>query len=178
VGDGVARLVERALAARHQDPDPDTVRKFSEDYAIHATEQTRLYPGVIETLRELRQEGWRLAVCTNKLEAAARKLLAALEVTPLLDAVGGGDSFPVRKPDPAHLLATLRAAGGEKHAAVMSGDHSNDVAAANGAGVPCIFAAWGYGPLFMAAGATAVAASFPEMAAVARRLLPTRHSRG
>lgn len=177
VGDGVARLVERALAARQQGPDPEAVRNFSEDYAAHATEQTRLYPGVIETLRELRQEGWRLAVCTNKLEAAATKLLAALEVAPLLDAVGGGDSFPVRKPDPAHLLATLCAAGGDRHAAVMSGDHSNDVAAASGAGVPCIFAAWGYGPPSMSVGAAAVADSFPEMAVLARRLLLAGQSR-
>jgi phosphoglycolate phosphatase len=178
IGDGVARLVERAFAARRYNPDPEAVRGFSEDYAAHATEHTRLYPGVMQTLQGLRQEGWRLAVCTNKLEAAAKELLAALEVAPLLDAVGGGDSFPVRKPDPAHLLATLRAAGGNTHAAVMTGDHSNDVAAASGAGVPCIFAAWGYGPPSMSAGATAVAESFPEMAAIARRLLPVRQPPG
>jgi phosphoglycolate phosphatase len=56
--------------------------------------------------------------------------------------------------------------------AVMSGDHANDVAAARGAGVKCIFAAWGYGPPSMAAGAVAVAKDFPEMVAIARRLLP------
>jgi phosphoglycolate phosphatase len=55
--------------------------------------------------------------------------------------------------------------------AVMSGDHANDVAAARGAGVKCIFAAWGYGPPAMAAGAVAVAQNFPEMAVIARRLL-------
>ena len=51
--------------------------------------------------------GWRLAVCTNKPEAAARALLAALGLARLFAAIGGGDSFPARKPDPAHLLATL-----------------------------------------------------------------------
>ncbi len=53
----------------------------------------------------------------------------------------------------------------------MAGDHANDVAAAHGAGLPCIFAAWGYGPIAMAAGAEAVAQSVPEMAAIARRLI-------
>ena len=53
----------------------------------------------------------------------------------------------------------------------MAGDHANDVAAAQGAGVRCIFAAWGYGPPAMAAGAEAVAQDFPGMAAIARRLL-------
>ena len=53
----------------------------------------------------------------------------------------------------------------------MVGDHANDVAAARGAGLPCIFAAWGYGPPAMAAGAVAIAQDFAEMAAIARRLL-------
>ena len=53
----------------------------------------------------------------------------------------------------------------------MAGDHANDVAAARGAGVPCIFAAWGYGPPAMAEGAVAVAQDFAEMVTIARRLL-------
>jgi phosphoglycolate phosphatase len=53
----------------------------------------------------------------------------------------------------------------------MSGDHANDVGAARGAGVKCIFAAWGYGPAAMAECADAVARDFSEMAAIARRLL-------
>ena len=52
----------------------------------------------------------------------------------------------------------------------MAGDHANDVAAARGAGVPCIFAAWGYGPLTMAEGADAVARDFGELTAIARWL--------
>jgi phosphoglycolate phosphatase len=53
----------------------------------------------------------------------------------------------------------------------MAGDHANDVAAARGAGLPCIFAAWGYGPASMAEGAVAVAHDFDELTAIARRLL-------
>ena len=60
-----------------------------------------------------RDDGWQLAVCTNKPEAAARSLLGALGLAHYFAAIGGGDSFPVRKPDPAHLLATLKAAGGD-----------------------------------------------------------------
>ena len=128
-------------------------------------------PGVAEGLRALACEGWRLAVCTNKPEAAARTLLSALGLAPYLAAVGGGDSFAVRKPDPRHLLATLAAAGGIAARAVMGGDHANDVAAARGAGLPCIFAAWGYGPPAMSAGAVAVARDFTELATIARLLL-------
>ena len=133
--------------------------------------ETVAYPGVADVLRSLADEGWRLAVCTNKPEAAARGVLGALNLARYFAAVGGGDSFPVRKPDPAHLLATLRAAGGEAAHAVMAGDHANDVAAARGAGLACIFVAWGYGPPAMAAGAAAIAGDFAELAVIARRLL-------
>jgi phosphoglycolate phosphatase len=170
VGDGVARLVERAFAARGSWPDAAAMAEYSADYAAHAAVATRAYPGVAEGLRSLADEGWRLAVCTNKLEAAARSLLAALGLARHFAAIGGGDSFPVRKPDPAHLLATLAAAGGDPARAVMAGDHANDVAAARGAGLPCIFAAWGYGPPAMANGAAAVARDFGELVKAARRL--------
>jgi len=172
VGDGVARLVERAFAARGRTPDGTAIATFSADYGAHAAVDSRLYPGVLDTLRQLAAEGWRMAVCTNKPEGAARSLLAALGLLPHLVAVGGGDSFPVRKPDPAHMMATLQAAGGRADRAVMIGDHANDVAASRGAGVPCIFAAWGYGPPAMAEGAAAIAHDMAEMAAIARRLVP------
>jgi phosphoglycolate phosphatase len=174
VGDGVAKLIERAFAARGHEPDAAAIPEYSADYVAHAADATQTFPGVPETLHALADEGWTLAVCTNKPEAAARTLLAALGLAPLFAAIGGGDSFPVRKPDPAHLLATLRQAGGDVAHAVMAGDHANDVAAAHGAGLPCIFAAWGYGPIAMAAGAEAVAQSVPEMAVIARRLLADR----
>ena len=172
VGDGVAKLVERAFAARGRTPDATAIAEFSADYAAHAAVESCLFPGVGTVLRDLVAEGWRLAVCTNKPEGAARTLLDALGLSPLLHAVGGGDSFPVRKPDPAHLLATLTAAGGEPNRSVMAGDHANDVQAALGAGLPCIFAAWGYGPPAMARGAVATAGTVAEMADIARRLLP------
>ncbi len=174
VGDGVARLVERACAARCHQADAADHAAFVADYAAHVAVASRPYPGVADTLRELAAARWRLAVCTNKPEAAARALLRAFDLEALFAAIGGGDSFPVRKPDPRHMLATLAAAGGTPERAVAVGDHANDVAAAAGAGLPCIFAAWGYGPPAMATGATAIAAAFTEVAALAGALLERR----
>jgi phosphoglycolate phosphatase len=171
IGDGAGVLARRALAARGLPEDADLVRRFMEDYAAHAADLTRPFPGVAETLHALRDAGWHLTVCTNKPEGAARSLLSALGLAPLLAAIGGGDSFPVRKPDPGHVLATLRLAGGEPDSAVAVGDNRNDVAAANGAGIACIFAAWGYGNASMAEGAAATAQSFTEVPGIAERLL-------
>lgn len=170
VGDGVARLVQRAFAARGGEADAAAIAAYSADYAAHAADATQAFPGVAEGLRALGGDGWRFAVCTNKPERAARSLLAALGLADCFAAIGGGDSFPVKKPDPAHLLATLQAAGGTVNGAVMAGDHANDIAAARGAGIPCIFAAWGYGRPDMAAGADAIAHDFNEMIRIARTL--------
>jgi phosphoglycolate phosphatase len=172
VGDGVAVLVARAFAARDRQPDAAAVADLTADYTAHVAVESTLYPAVLPVLTALVGDGWRLAVCTNKPERAAEALLAALGVLPLLCAVGGGDTFPTRKPDPAHLLATLSRASGRPEAALMLGDHHNDVTAARAAGVPAIFAAWGYGSPGMADGSVAVARDITEAAAIANRLLP------
>lgn len=158
IGDGVKVLLERALAARGLPFDPAALEAFMADYAANAAAETRAFPGIEAALDTLQAEGWRLAVCTNKPEAAARELLASLGLAARFAALGGGDSFPVRKPDPDHLRATIAAAGGPGRGAVMIGDHRNDVAAARGAGIPCVFVGWGYGTLAMAEGAPVVAA--------------------
>ncbi len=156
IGDGVRVLVERALAARGLGFDPAALEGFTADYTARAAERTALFPGIAEALDGLEAAGWRLAICTNKPAAATAALLAALGIGGRFAAVGGGDSFAVRKPDPGHLLATLAAAGGEPGRAAMVGDHRNDVLAARGAGLPCLFAGWGYGAPEMAEGAAAV----------------------
>jgi phosphoglycolate phosphatase len=153
IGDGARVLVERALAARGQPFDQAALDDFLEDYTANAAVETRPFPGITDALDRLREQGWRLAVCTNKPVEAARELLGALGLMEQLDALGGGDSFAVRKPHPGHLLGTIEAAGGTLAAAVMVGDHRNDVEAARGAGIPCVFVGWGYGPLAMAEGA-------------------------
>jgi phosphoglycolate phosphatase len=98
-------------------------------------------------------------------------LLDELGILSLMAAVGGADTVPARKPDPAHLLVTLAAMGGDAGHAVMLGDHANDVLAARAAGMPAIFAGWGYGPPAMAEGAAAVAARIEDVPAIAARLL-------
>jgi len=170
VGDGIRALYERGYAARGLVLSETDLTAGSADYTAHATVETVLYPGAMDALRALAAEGWRLAVCTNKPEAAARVLLDHVGLLPMLAAVGGGDSFPVRKPDPDHVRLTLAAAGGDAHEAIMVGDHHNDIAAGHGAGLATIFAAWGYGGAEMAAGADAVAEGFADVPDLCRRL--------
>ena len=172
IGDGVHVLVERAAAARDLPFTEALLAGFTADYTARAAEATALFPGIAAALDALAAEGWALAVCTNKPAAATAALLGALGLAGRFAAVGGGDSFPVRKPDPGHLLGTIAQAGGQPARAVMVGDHRNDVAAASGAGLPCIFAGWGYGTPAMAAGAAGRAATPADLLPLLRDLLP------
>jgi len=145
VGDGALALLERAFTARRVAMDAGALAEFLNDYTSHAAVLTRPYPGVIETLEALRAAGCTLAVCTNKPAAAAGVVLQTLGLAKFFNTVSGGDTFAVRKPNPEHLRATLRAVGGVAEQAVMVGDHHNDVEAARGAGMRSIWVTWGYG---------------------------------
>jgi len=170
VGDGVAKLVERALAASGGVPDAGAmagfVARYLAFYESRMTELTRPYPGAVQTLRDLKAAGWRLAVCTNKPERPSHRILAALGFDGLFEAVAGGDSFPVKKPDPGHVHGVLDALGAAPAEAVMLGDSLNDVLAARGAGVPVIAMASGYGPVpAHELGADALVDTFAELPA-------------
>jgi phosphoglycolate phosphatase len=105
---------------------------------------TTAFPGVVETLDALKTRGCRLGVCTNKPYGPSVEILEVLGLARFFDAVTGGDSLPVRKPDPGHLLGTLELLGATAEAAAMIGDSANDVAVARAAGVPSVVVSYGY----------------------------------
>jgi phosphoglycolate phosphatase len=146
VGDGAPSLVARALAASGADPMQAgaALPRFLEIYEAGATNLTRPYPGVPETLRTLRRSGYRTAICTNKPQRAALAVLQGLNLLSLFDGIAGGDRFPVRKPDPGHLTALIAELGGSPEAAAMIGDNENDAASARAAAVPLVLMRYGY----------------------------------
>ncbi|MFN4090247.1 MAG: phosphoglycolate phosphatase [Alphaproteobacteria bacterium] len=149
IGDGMAKLVERAFAAVGRPVERDALPALVQRFRVHyegpgRTRLTRVYPDVPETLALLRGRGVRLGVCTNKAEAAAVSILAELGLADLLDAVVGGDTAPAQKPDPAHVHATIARMGADPAFTAMVGDSPNDVAAGLAAGLPVVAVAWGY----------------------------------
>ena len=146
VGNGIAVLVERGFTATGGLPDdlPNKVEQFRNAYTHVASDRTIMYPGVMETLTLLRSEGYCMAVCTNKPIAATNIVLKALGLTQFFDAVTGGDTLPVRKPDPGHVIGTLELLGAGAASAIMIGDSINDVAAATDAGLAVVAVTYGY----------------------------------
>jgi phosphoglycolate phosphatase len=146
IGDGAPALVARALAASGSDPveAPLALRRFLDLYEANAARLTCPYPGVRETLTELRGRGYRTAICTNKPQRATLAVLQGLDLLALFDGIAGGDRYPVRKPDPGHLLRLIAELGGRVGTSAMIGDNENDAAAANAAAVPFVLMRYGY----------------------------------
>jgi phosphoglycolate phosphatase len=118
--------------------------EFLAFYNAHIADKSTLFPGVEACLDRFRAEGWRLAVCTNKLEHSSNLLLEKLGVIDRFAFVCGQDTFGVAKPDPKPLLETVARAGGRVERALMVGDSITDIRAARAAGMPVVAVDFGY----------------------------------
>ncbi len=155
IGGGVRRMIERALAAEGRTvPRAELDRMFAvfiDHYGAHIADRSRAFPHVDGVLQRLAGEGFRLAVCTNKLEWLSLRLLDALDLRRHFAAICGQDTFGVQKPDPQMLRLTIHRAGGEVERAIMIGDSLTDVRTARAAKVPVIAVDFGYSEVAPAA---------------------------
>jgi phosphoglycolate phosphatase len=148
VGRGARGMIERGLAADGRTlaaAELDRlVKDFIGHYAEHIADRSRPFPGLEATLDALAADGYRLAVCTNKLERLSRRLLEALGLSNRFVAICGADTFGIQKPNPELLRRTIARAAGDAARTVMVGDSLTDIATARAAGVPIIGVDYGY----------------------------------
>ena len=148
VGHGALAMIEGAARARNCVLlEPDLHRLFSvflKYYSEHIADRSQPYPNVVETLDQLRADGARLAVCTNKISDHANKLLRALKIDDRFLAVAGRDTFSACKPNPLHFTETVALAGGRVATSVMVGDSETDIQTAKAACVPVVAVDFGY----------------------------------
>ncbi|GEP11944.1 phosphoglycolate phosphatase, bacterial [Methylobacterium gnaphalii] len=148
LGAGARALITRGFSAAGQTLEPARLEQLFDDfldyYGAHLTDHSRLYPGVVAALDALEARGFRLAVCTNKVEGHAVDLLEALGLAPRFAAIVGKDTFAWSKPDPRHITLTVERAGGDPARAVMVGDSRADIDAAKAAGIPVVGVSFGY----------------------------------
>jgi phosphoglycolate phosphatase len=148
VGGGARRMIERGIASEGTTRGAADIERmfdaFIAYYADHVADRSQLFPGVTEALDMLAARGCRFAVCTNKLEWLAVRLLKTLGLADRFAAICGQDTFKVPKPHPDILYGTLAKAGGTLRTAVMVGDSATDIATARAAGLPIIAVDFGY----------------------------------
>ncbi len=146
VGNGVSRLIERALPeyARTEEEITSMRRVFKEYYGEHNTDYTRPYEGIPELLEELQGRGVKLAVASNKYQRAVDKLIryyfpnirwAAIE--------GQKDDYPV-KPDPSIVFDILSKVPTAKADVLYVGDSGVDMETARRACVESVGVTWGF----------------------------------
>jgi phosphoglycolate phosphatase len=148
IGHGARYLIEYALQRQGMAVGKPTLDAIFDDFLVHYEANicvgTRLFPGILALLDRFAAAGWSFAVCTNKPERMSRLLLKELGIADRIATVGGGDTYPTRKPDPAHLLMTIAAACGAPERSLMVGDSRTDLDTARGANVPIVGVTFGY----------------------------------
>lgn len=151
VGMGAKVLLQRGLDYNEVNWTEEMVQplfhQFIEHYAANIAVHTRAFDGVVPSLERFRNEGWKLAVCTNKAERLTLPLLEELDLAKYFDAVVGGDTFSVSKPDAVPVHGAIERAGGSIEGSVMIGDSGTDISAARNAGIPVVAVDFGYTPV-------------------------------
>ena len=152
IGDGVSMLVRRAIG----DPEGDStderyvteaITYFLDYYRIHKLDYTYVYPGVSEALEAIRAAHPEIlmAVLTNKPVRPARGICEGLGLAGYFLHIYGGDSFPLKKPDPLGLRTLMSEVGATPAETAMIGDSLVDVQTARNAGVWSIGCTFGFG---------------------------------
>lgn len=144
VGNGIRKLITRAVpAGTSQEVQEAAFADFNIFYKEHCADNTKPYAGILPLLKQLRKQGCKTAIVSNKADYAVQEL--AQQYFPgLLDAACGERQGIARKPEPDMLLAIMEQLQAEKSSTVYIGDSDTDLLTAKNTGVPCIGACWGF----------------------------------
>ena len=149
VGNGMRKLVMRALPDELASDDAfvdSTLAQFLLYYADHIDVYTQPYPGIPELISSLFNDGYKLAVASNKIQAGAEKLIS--KFFPDIDFVavmGNSPDYPL-KPDAALVEYIMHKACTDRAHTIMVGDSGTDIQTARNAGIPVIAVSWGFRP--------------------------------
>ncbi len=143
VGDGIKKLVERAVGKEHFD---DKIEEdFRNLYAKNIVKHTKLYDNVIDILNHLHKKNITLSVISNKSFALTDTVIKHFGLDKYLSSWHGGDSFGEKKPSPIPVLKVLETHCVTSDKALMVGDNHTDILAGSRAGLKTCFCEYGYG---------------------------------
>ena len=144
VGNGIRLLIERSVPeGTSKELIDKTFECFKTYYAVHCNDKTKTYPGVMDMLKELKKNGYKIAVLSNKAQYAVTKLCNIYFNNLLDDAVGARENV-AKKPSPDALYICAENNNINLNNVIYVGDSDVDVATANNAGVRGIAVTWGF----------------------------------
>ncbi len=144
VGNGVGRLIELAVPGGMDDPFySDCLEVFRTHYSKNMQNKTAPYKGIIELLKHLKEENYKLAVVSNKFDKAVKGLVREFFGDYIQVAIGESTHIS-RKPAPDTVFKALEELNASLDKAVYVGDSDVDVKTANNAGIKCVGVTWGF----------------------------------
>lgn len=144
VGNGVQRLLELSVPeGTSQEMFEKVFAAFKKHYAVHCNDKTDLYPGIRKLLAELKENGFQMAIVSNKLQEGVDVLYEQYFKDYITIAIGARDGIR-KKPAPDTVIEALRVMELSKEQAVYVGDSEVDIATAANTGMDCIAVAWGF----------------------------------
>lgn len=144
VGNGVGKLIERSVpGGRGNESFEAALADFKSYYTAHCRIRTKPYDGVLDLMKSLCERGFRLAIVSNKNDAAVREL-NEIYFSQYTKAAIGDREGAKRKPAPDAVFAALGELGSEKENAVYVGDSEVDYETAANSGLDCILVSWGF----------------------------------
>ena len=148
VGYGARELIKRTVVDKNIPHDEQRIEEMLKIFLLHYThnidDDSVLFNNVRNVLEFLKDNGIKLAVCTNKMERLSNILLEKLNVLHMFDYLVGGDSLSKSKPDPFPLLNICEKLNTEISDSIMIGDSVTDLNAGKGAGMPVVLVSYGY----------------------------------
>lgn len=148
IGNGIKMFAKRAISGSYETDTPDgeadtAVSYFKEYYADHLVVRTVPYPNIKETLERLKKDGLKLAVLSNKYDAAAKHIINHF-FPGVFDCVYGESDICKRKPDPSGFMMICEEMKCSPGEAVMVGDAPTDINVAKNAGAIPVSVCWGF----------------------------------
>lgn len=144
IGNGVANLISRAVPEGTPEAERAKVlTDFKARYREHINDCTKPYPGIAELLGALRGAGMRVAINSNKFDAALQNL-CRIHFPGLYDAAAGECETTPKKPDPTAALRMMEMFGTPPERAIYIGDSAVDLTTARNAGIDAAWVSWGF----------------------------------
>ncbi len=148
VGNGVKRLITRVLPeeCRNEETVNTILKDFKTFYDEHNCDFTKPYNGIPELLMDLDDQGVRMAVASNKYQAATEAIIAHFFPDVPFVAVEGQREGVNVKPDPSVVFAILAKARVPKADVLYVGDSGVDMETARRACIDSVGVTWGFRP--------------------------------
>lgn len=144
VGNGVGLLIERAIPDGRNNPNfEECLKVFKEHYSKNMYNKTKPYDGVIEMLKKLKSEGYKIAIVSNKFDSAVKDLCKRY-FRGLIDAAVGQRDNIAKKPAPDSVNEVISELNSDKSECIYVGDSDVDIQTAENAELGCISVVWGY----------------------------------